>query len=138
MLSNSSKYALKALHYLYLNASEKEKMNAMDLSGATGIPKAFLSKLLKELSSQNLVSSTKGPNGGFFLNEAQIHQPILDIIKLLDGHDHFTKCVLGFINCNAEKPCPIHALIIEEKDAFNKKMYSLRISDLSADLSYLD
>ncbi|UWX56682.1 Rrf2 family transcriptional regulator [Maribacter litopenaei] len=33
------------------------------------MPQAYLSKLMQELTRHNLISSVRGSNGGFYLNE---------------------------------------------------------------------
>ncbi len=137
MLSHTSKYALKALHFISKATSDKAKLPALEISEQTGIPKPFLSKLLKQLASLNIVSSNKGPNGGFFMTEAQLSQSVLDIIIRLEGKDIFKACILNFEACDERTPCPIHALVAKEKSGLRNSINRLKISDLSDDLSYL-
>ncbi len=58
MLSNSSKYALKAVLFLALHTDENNKMMVKDISARTNVPKAYIAKLLQELSKRNIISST--------------------------------------------------------------------------------
>ena len=137
MLSHSSKYTLKALHYLSQESTKKEKLNAEQLARFTKVPQPYLSKLFKKLSAVGMVSSVRGPKGGFYLSEKQKEQSIFDIILYLEGEDHFENCILDFEACNAKKPCPIHYLINQEKEALRNTIKKLKISDLSTDLTYL-
>lgn len=137
MLSYSSKYALKALHYLSQRATVENKLNAEQLAKFTKVPKPYLSKLFKKLASLDVVSSVRGPNGGFYLTEKQKEQSIFDIVLYIEGQDHFDNCVLNFEACNAKKPCPMHFLINYEKEALRNAIKKIKISDLASDLTYL-
>lgn len=138
MLSHTSKYALKALHFISKAASEKQKLPAIEIAERTGIPKPFLSKLLKQLASIDLVSSQKGPNGGFYLNHDQMEKTIMDVIIHLEGKDSFKACILNFEACNEQEPCPIHSLVAKEKSGLRAAINRIKISDLSDDLTYLE
>src|SRR3546814_496903 len=52
--------------------------------------------------------STKGPNGGLFLEERLLNGSLADIIKSVDGEKFFSGCGLGLKQCSESKPCPIH------------------------------
>ena len=71
-------------------------------------PEHFIAKILQELSRKNLVSSMKGPNGGFYLEEDTIDCSLADIVKIVDGDKLFTGCGLGLKQCSELHPCPIH------------------------------
>jgi len=137
MVSHTSKYALKALHFISKTTIEGDKLPAMEISRRTGIPKPFLSKMLKHLASLGFVSSSKGPRGGFYLDEDQMNRSVLDVLVQLEGKDSLRNCILNFDACNEEKPCPIHILIADEKSRLRASIQNIRISDLSDDLSYL-
>ena len=85
MLSNSSKYAIKAVLYLAVHASQNHKVLAKDMSGPTNIPKAYLSKILQELTRHKIVSSMRGPGGGFYLSDDNKETPLLQIVRVIDG-----------------------------------------------------
>ena len=85
MLSNSSKYALKAVLYLALNSDESNKLMVKDVARSIKVPQAYIAKLLQELSRRGVVSSTRGPKGGFYLNEDNLKRPLIDIIIPIDG-----------------------------------------------------
>ena len=66
MFSTSSKYAIKAVLFLALHTNESKKLMVKDIYKSINVPKAYLAKLLQDLSRHNIVSSTRGPKGGFF------------------------------------------------------------------------
>jgi len=134
MISNSSKYALIGVLYLAVNSSEEKKILAKDLSGNTGVPKAYLSKLMQELKRHNLISSTRGPNGGFYLTDENREVRLIDIINVIDGDYRLTTCILSLHQCNEEHPCPLHSLMGDTKSKFVHHLENTKVQDLVNDI----
>ena len=62
MLSNTSKYAIRAVIYLALFAGKEKKIGIKQISTDLSIPTPFLGKILQTLAKHKLLSSTKGPH----------------------------------------------------------------------------
>ena len=69
MFSNSSKYAIKAVLFLAVNSNEDHRIMVKDMAEPINVPQAYLAKLLQELSKKGIISSKKGPKGGFFFKQ---------------------------------------------------------------------
>ena len=108
MLSNKCKYALRAILLLAVESSKEHKIRGNALAENLKIPTAYLGKILQELVPKGVISSTKGPNGGFYLTEKNLEMPLLDVIEAIDSLDYFEKCGLGLTACSDSSPCPIH------------------------------
>jgi Rrf2 family protein len=109
MLSNTSKYAIRAVIYLALNSENNAKIGIKQISKELDIPTPFLGKILQSLAKHKLLSSTKGPHGGFGLNKDPEQINLMDIVEVIDGLDSFNMCVLGLPSCTEnEAHCPIH------------------------------
>jgi len=109
MLSNTSKYAIRAMIYLALNADKENKIGIKRISGDLSIPSPFLAKILQVLAKHKLLSSTKGPNGGFGLGRDPQNITLYEIVTVIDGSDIFDKCLISLRSCNEENiPCPLH------------------------------
>jgi Rrf2 family protein len=109
MLSNTSKYAIRAVIYLALNGEKDKKIGIKQISKELDIPTPFLGKILQSLAKHKLLASTKGPNGGFSLGKKQNDISLMDIVEVIDGLDSFNMCVLGLSTCtDNEANCPIH------------------------------
>ena len=134
MFSNSSKYALKAVLYLAVHTDENTKMMVKDISERINVPKAYLAKLLQELSKRKIISSTRGPKGGFYINPSNKNQTLMQIIEVIDGKKKMESCVLGLEDCNEQKPCPIHRLISPSRSKMIALLESKTINDLATDL----
>ena len=108
MLSSASKYAINAVLFLALDSHEGKKVGVKEVARAIDVPVAFLAKLLQDLARKNVISSSKGPTGGFYLTDENKAQKLLVIVEQIDGLSRFHECVLGLKDCSGEKPCPIH------------------------------
>ena len=134
MFSNSSKYAIKAVLYLALNSNEEQKVMVKDIANPINVPQAYIAKLLQELSRQNVISSTRGPKGGFYLTDENKKQPLNRIIQVIDGERSLTSCLLSLENCNDEKPCPLHKLAAPLKKELLDSLENKTIWDLAKDV----
>ena len=134
MFSNSSKYAIKAVLYLALNSSEDRKIMVKDISGPINVPQPYIAKLLQELSRQNVISSVRGPKGGFYLSEEDKKLPLKKIVNVIDGESRLTSCLLSLENCNEEKPCPLHKLAAPLRTQLLDSLENKSICDLARDV----
>jgi Rrf2 family protein len=112
MLSNTCKYAVRALIYLGKYSEDGTKIGIKKISADLLIPTPFLGKILQNLVRQKILVSTKGPHGGFGLGRKKSEISLYDIVRIVDGDDFFRNCLIGMQPCstheNNEKPCPVH------------------------------
>jgi len=134
MLSNSSKYAIKAVLYLALNSSEEHRVMVKDISIPINVPQAYLAKLLQELSREGIISSVKGPKGGFYLSDIDLRNSLMDVINVIDGKKRLNSCALSLEKCDLEKPCPLHNLISPVKQKFINNLQNKTIKDFSQEI----
>jgi Rrf2 family protein len=124
MLSNTCKYAIRAVIYLALNGIEN-KIGIKEISKELDIPTPFLGKILQQLAKHKMLSSTKGPNGGFVLAKPATEITLLHIIEIIDGLDLFNDCLIGMRTCSAsahnDVQCPTHHKYLP----ISKQLYEL-------------
>lgn len=108
MISKSAKYALRAVLYLASKNDDGVYYKVRTIAREIDAPAAFTAKILQELNRNGIVSSLKGPHGGFFIDRTQQKQPIITIVKIIDGEALFTSCGLGLKSCSEDHPCPLH------------------------------
>lgn len=130
MLSNTSKYAIRALIYLELFSSPEKKLGIKHIAQKLDIPAPFLGKILQVLAKQQLLVSSKGPNGGFYLKKPALDITIMEVIEMIDGKDTFDNCVIRTTPCDDSRPCSIHHKAGPLMEAL-KRLYSTEtIADL--------
>jgi len=109
MLSNTCKYAIRAVIYLAHVDDITKKIGIKKISENLKIPTPFLGKILQILAKNKILSSTKGPNGGFSLGKPANKISLMDIVDIIDGDESFNACVIGLLSCTIEETnCPIH------------------------------
>jgi Rrf2 family iron-sulfur cluster assembly transcriptional regulator len=110
MLSNTSKYAIRAVIYIAFYGTREHNIDIRTISNKLDIPSPFLAKILQVLARHEILSSTKGPNGGFGMKKDPFSVSLYDIVKIFDGDDLFKKCLISLRVCNADGiQCPMHA-----------------------------
>jgi Rrf2 family protein len=139
MLSNTSKYAIRATLYLALNARNGEKIGIKKISSELNIPSPFLSKILQVLAKRKLLSSNKGPNGGFSLAKESKKITLYDIVTVIDGNDIFHKCLISMRTCHEDNtPCPIHQKYEPIRNEVIRLFMEQTIDDLAKDVILMD
>ena len=116
MLSNACQYAIRSVLYLSIHSTHEIKIGVKKVAEELENPQPFLAKLLQQLAKSNLISSVKGPNGGFYLTEKNLENSLWDIVKCIDGGDKFDNCFLGLSLCDDSNPCPVHFIVTPFKD----------------------
>lgn len=130
MLSKASKYAIRAVIFIVRNP-RGEKYGAKQIAKELQIPAPFLSKVLQKLTKNNIISSVKGPNGGFFVSSKNHKKSILEIVDCIDGTSKFHRCFLGEAKCNNENPCEVHFLYLSFKEGVLNKLRSKTIEKIA-------
>ena len=131
MLSKSSKYAIRAVLYIANYTNETKKIGSKEVANQLGIPAPFLAKTLQELTKEEIISSIKGPHGGFYLTELNRQKSLLDIIECIDGTQKFNECFLGQHECNDETPCVVHHIYLSFKNKLINKLKTKSIIEMA-------
>ncbi|CAM1354653.1 RrF2 family transcriptional regulator [Tenacibaculum insulae] len=134
MLSNACKYAIRSVLYLSVNFTDNTKVGVKKIAEELKVPQPFLSKLLQQLTKNDLVSSSKGPAGGFYLNEKNLKNTVWDIIKCIDGTTKFDNCFMGLSSCNDLNPCPVHFTVAPFKQKLMIDFKDKSIQQFSEDI----
>ncbi len=135
MLSNACKYAIRALIYLATRMNDGVKVSIRELSAEIDSPEPFTAKIMQSLSKQEIVSSVKGPNGGFYIDEKQAEIRMIEIVKAIDGMQLLTGCGLGLKSCSDTHPCPIHEEYSVVRDGMNYLLNKKTIHQLALELT---
>jgi Rrf2 family protein len=107
MLSQTAEHALRATLFLARTAPG-DPISADVIAEALGAPRNYLSKTLNTLAKRGLLSSTRGPYGGFQLARAAAEVTIAEVIHAFDEPRAKGICLLGGRPCNDGDPCGAH------------------------------
>ena len=138
MFSSASKYAIRAILFLAVNNEKNKKWGSTEIAEKIGIKKPFLSKILQQLARNKLISSSKGPKGGFFLDEENKRNNLMTILECFDDRESFQTCVLGLSECSNENPCPLHVQAFAYREGMRYQFVHLTIEDLAKKIVQLE
>lgn len=130
MISQTCKTAIKAVIYLSSKSEDGNKVGAKEIAAKINASEHTVGKTLQTLVRQGIINSMKGPSGGFFVDEEQQNQPIINIVETIEGKGIFKECGLGLSKCSETHPCPIHNEYKVARELIEKIFKEKRIKDL--------
>jgi Rrf2 family protein len=130
ILSRACEYGVQALIYLHSRA-DGEYVSVPVIARAQKISPSFLSKIVRQLVTNKLLDSMKGPGGGVRLSRPADRIQLLDIVRAIDGLEGFERCVIGEPHCSDRRPCPVHSFWLPIRQSIHKMFSEHSLSDLS-------
>jgi Rrf2 family protein len=130
IFSKSFAYAVRGILYIASTENEAKKIRVEDISKETGIPKHFLGKVMNKMVKAGMVSSIKGPRGGFYITSKTLDIYLIQLYHLFDGNQLFEGCVLRLKKCSDEHPCPLHFQVDETKRNIHRLLSETKVQDL--------
>ena len=121
MLSHKAKYALRALLALAAH-TEDEPLHIADIAESENISRKFLEATLLELRKRGLLSSRRGPGGGYRLARPASEITFGEVIRIIDGPLAPVPCasVTAFElcrDCPDPNRCSVRWLMQQVRDA---------------------
>lgn len=129
MFSKTCTGAFKASLFLAKQTATLSRWGAKEIATELAIPEPFMAKILQQLVRANLITSQKGPNGGFYMTEEQTQIKPIKIIEVFDGLHIFEKCVLDLPECSHENPYPLHNSYKQLKESMISRLTQSTMSD---------
>ncbi|MBZ0207111.1 MAG: Rrf2 family transcriptional regulator [Flavobacteriales bacterium] len=117
MFSKTCEYAFRATVVVATASAKGGRLTLGDIAEQTAAPTAFTAKVLQDLVRAGILTSRRGPNGGFDLPPKVARTVNLRMIMEAIGDvDMDTACVMGLKECRASEPCPLHHEFIQMKN----------------------
>jgi Rrf2 family iron-sulfur cluster assembly transcriptional regulator len=108
MMSRTADYAVRAAVVLARHHGER-LMSADEIASVLGAPRNYMSKTLHALVRQGVLTSMRGPGGGFALAVPPEMLSVADIIDVFaDAKPVAARCLLGDQPCDLDAPCSAH------------------------------
>ena len=104
--------------------------SAAEVAQATGVAPPMVSKLLKLLARAQLVSSTRGANGGYRLSRPPQAVTAADIIDALEGPVSITECSTAEGDCEHEDVCTVGNAWQRINVAIRRALQDVTLNDL--------
>ena len=101
------------------------------ISGRQQISLSYLEQLFGKLRRASLVSSVRGPGGGYNLAQPAAGITVADIVSAVDEAMDATQCG-GKENCHDDKRCMTHDLWATLNEKMQEYLSSVTLADLVA------
>lgn len=130
VFSKSFGYALRGILYVSASGGQKRKISLDEIAENLEVPRHFLGKVLKKLVKAGILSSTRGPSGGFCLNENTLDTQLSQLVMISGDQKKLNACVLSLSICSSANPCPMHSQAEILKKEWNNLLAGTTIKDL--------
>lgn len=127
-LTSKGRYAVTAMLDVALH-SRKGPVPLADISERQEISLSYLEQLFSRLRKEQLVSSVRGPGGGYKLGRSASDIAIGEVIRAVDESVDATRCQ-GQADCQGGERCLTHTLWQDLSDRISQFLNSITIGEL--------
>ncbi|MEI7949387.1 MAG: Fe-S cluster assembly transcriptional regulator IscR [Gammaproteobacteria bacterium] len=127
-LTTKGRYAVTAMLDLSIHAS-KGPVNLTEISHRQAISLSYLEQLFAKLRQRKLVSSVRGPGGGYRLARPEKDIHVAEIIDAVSESLDTTRC-LGKGDCQLGETCLTHHLWQDLSDQIHNFLTNISLADL--------
>lgn len=127
-LTTKGRYAVTAMLDLAIHARQGP-VSLNDISGRQGISLSYLEQLFAKLRRNGLVSSVRGPGGGYRLSREDADINVADIVDAVNESMDATRCNRKG-DCQEGVECLTHHLWMDLSDQIHAFLKSISLSQL--------
>jgi Rrf2 family protein len=126
-----SEAASLAMHAMGLLATDPEGSLSVKAIGARfNVSEAHLSKVLQRLVKVGLLTSVRGPKGGFSLAIPPDRATLLQVFEAIEGPMEPADCLFGVPLCDGES-CVLGKVMVEANNLLHEHLATTTLADLS-------
>lgn len=129
-LNTTSQYAIRVLSYMAKD-NEVNFYQAKDISDTLDIPYKYLTRIMSQLVSADLIVSTRGRVGGYSLAKEPEDIKIVEILNAVKECINDENCILGIGACREDKKCALHDIWKAPKKSMVKMFTNTTLKDIS-------
>jgi Rrf2 family protein len=128
-LNTTSQYAIRVVTYLALN--NKNLSSSKKISNELQIPYKSLARIITQLVNSNIVTSSRGRDGGIKLEKKLSDIKVNDIMEAVNESLHNEECILGLGACKKHDKCPLHDRWTAPKEEIINIFQNTSVEDLN-------
>ena len=127
-LSQTTGHAVRAL--TCLADCRNPPASIKDLAECSGVPPAYLAKIVKKLNDTGIVESKRGSGGGVWLARPAKLISLLEISVALEGDGFLGGCLFGLDPCTDHSDCPTHKFWVKHREIVRRELERIKLSDV--------
>lgn len=124
-------YALRIVAMLSKTGTQIE---AKQIAEKNNVPYRFALKILRKLVQCEVVKSSRGVNGGYFLNKQPADISLKDIIEIFDGPIAVNHCIETPEICDNTGICPIRHRLIAAQQKFADELSMVNFAEIAGEM----
>lgn len=126
-LSTRGRYGLRAICYIAEN-QDKGFIPVSEISENLNLSENYLEQLVRMLKKDGLIKSSRGPKGGYKINNDLNNITIGQILRSLEGDMTTSECVSGKVNC--DEKCDVYDLFTKLDYLINQAIDSITLENI--------
>lgn len=126
-LSTRGRYGLRAICYIAENQN-KGFIPVSEISENLNLSENYLEQLVRLLKKDGLIKSSRGPKGGYKINNDLNNITIGQILRSLEGDMTTSECVSGKVNC--DEKCDAYDLFTKLDFLINQAIDSITLENI--------
>ncbi len=127
LITRNSDYAIRTLCLLARNS---QFLSTREISQKTGVPLAYLRRIIGILVKKGIVESREGKEGGVKLKKKPSQIKLTDIVYIFQGKIQISRCLLRKKICPERKNCPLRKNIERIEKLLTKEFEKITIETL--------
>lgn len=130
-LTTKGRYAVTAVLDLSFH-QHKGPVSLADISDRQGISLSYLEQLFARLRRNDIVSSTRGPGGGYSLTREPEQVSMAEIILAVDESYEATNCSSEPSGCSGQQQCLTHDLWQELSQEIHQFLNGISLAEMKS------
>ena len=127
-LNITSQYAIRVM--TYIAEDDKVLHNSKEISELLNIPYKSLARIITQLVAGNLVTSSRGREGGIRIERDYHEIKLVEILEAVKEEILDNSCILGMGRCDSIEKCALHDQWEEPKVAMLNMFQNTTLSDM--------
>jgi len=130
LIRRDTGYGLRALLHM-TSAPGCNTFTAEELAKAAETTTDFMHKILQSLRDAGIVSTKRGPRGGFRLARSPAEIPLLEVVEAVQGSLAVNRCVLGLDICHRAADCPLRPTWLAIQREMERALAETTLADVA-------
>lgn len=129
-LNITTDYAIRIV--LYLSTNMDEFVSTKELSDNLSISRAYVTKIVKILEKNNLVTIMRGNKGGVALKKEPSKISILEVISIMESTIKINRCLEEDKYCSADRSdyCKVNKMYLKIQKHLEEELSSTTVDTL--------
>jgi Rrf2 family protein len=111
-----------------------ERLSTQSIRDKMLVPRAFLERIIAELSKERLIITFPGPNGGIQLNKNPNTITLRQIWEAIEGPLLISDCLQSPEECPLHENCPVRGYWGRLQGVMQRELEAMTIGELSMEL----